>query len=58
MALSFKKGTEAQKAASVMAEEIKTKPRSAKVENPFALSRWIVQHKLSSQKRRTLASRR
>ncbi len=56
--LSFEKGSTAQKAASVVAEDLKEKPRSAKADNPFALSRWIVRHKLSSTKRREIAARR
>ena len=56
--VSFKEGTAARKAASVLSEELKEKPRSAKVENPHALARWIVKKRLSTAKRRAIASRR
>lgn len=55
--ISFTKGTEARKAASIVAEELKEKPRSAKVDNPFALSRYITK-RMSPSKRRAIASRR
>ena len=56
--VSFKEGTEARKAASIVAEELKEKPRSgSKVDNPFALSRYITK-RMSPSKRRAVASRR
>ena len=55
---SFKEGTTARQAASVLAEDIKEKPRSGvKVDNHFALSRYVVK-RLSPAKRRAVASRR
>jgi len=56
--LSFKRGTSAQKASSVLAEELKQEDRPSKADNPFALSRWIVKNKLSTGKRQALAARR
>lgn len=57
--VSFREGTDARKAASVVAEELKEKPRSgSKVDNPHSLARWIVKNRLSSDKRRELSSRR
>lgn len=55
--VSFKEGTEARKAASVVAEDLKEKPRSAKVDNPFALSRYITERMSSSQRRKVAARR-
>ena len=57
--MSFKEGTTADKAASVIAEDIKAKPRSgtSKVDNPFALSRHVVK-RMSPAKRREVAARR
>ena len=56
--ISFREGTEARNAASVVAEELKEKPRSGeKVDNPFALSRYITK-RMSPSKRRAVASRR
>ena len=56
--ISFKEGTTARQAASVLAEDIKEKPRSgAKVDNAFALSRYVVK-RMSPAKRRAVASRR
>ena len=56
--VSFKEGTTARQAASVLAEDIKEKPRSgARVDNPFALSRYITK-RMSPAKRRAVASRR
>ena len=56
--MSFKKGTTAQKASSVLAEELKDDDRKSKADNPFALSRWITKNKLSAGKRKALAARR
>ena len=55
--VSFQEGTEARKAASVVAEDLKEKPRSAKADNVFALSRYITK-RMSPSKRRAVASRR
>ena len=55
--VSFREGTEARNAASVVAEELKEKPRSAKADNVFALSRYITK-RMSPSKRRAVASRR
>ena len=59
MAISFKEGSTGDKAASVVAEDLKEKPRSggSKVDNPFALSRYITK-RMSPSKRRAVASRR
>jgi hypothetical protein len=56
--MSFKEGTSAQKASSVLSEELKQEDRKSKADNPFALSRWIVKNKLSAGKRKALAARR
>lgn len=56
--VSFKEGTTAERAASEVAEDIKERPRSGKkVDNPFALSRYVVK-RMSAAKRREVASRR
>ena len=56
--ISFKEGTEARKAASVVAEELKEKPRSgSKVDNPHALARYITK-RMTPSKRRAVANRR
>ena len=55
--ISFKEGTEARKAASVVAEELKEKPRSAQVDNPHALARYITK-RMTPSKRRAVANRR
>ena len=56
--VSFKEGTEARQAASIVAEELKEKPRSgSRVDNPHALARYITK-RMSPSKRRAVASRR
>ena len=55
--VSFQEGSEGQKAASVMAEEVEAKPRSAGVDNKYALAHYIVK-RLSPAKRRAVAARR
>ena len=57
--VSFKEGTKARKAASIVAEELKEKPRSggSKVANVFALSRYITK-RMTPSKRRAVANRR
>ena len=57
--VSFREGSTGDKSASVVAEDLKEKPRSggSKVANVFALSRYITK-RMSPSKRRAVASRR
>ena len=54
--VSFKEGTQAQKARSVIAEDIKENP-DRKVVNPFAIASWQVK-RMSAGKRATVARRK